>query len=310
MPKISITEKEKFRQAISDLQAVNLKPDAALIHKIYNYIYDKDNEELFSKVNLNYPQINYSITQDEVLTNDFTKNSHSIRAAQLLKTLEENKGHLKNISVVYENPEDKYPIQKYEDLTIVLKTPLEKLFFALIWKNQQFSRFSSIVEGIKDPLNELKEKNKDKKQNEENTGSIEADNAVVFRQFGRYLANTKQPIIDQHVLRFYFLLVELNKDKSQLDIAINDFTDYIKELKGPNTYRRDQKESNESGEKKQTFKKGDCKALIDYGGQGNAVLVAHKNSYVECIERLKLEDGDRYKLDCIYFTLGKTYKNL
>ena len=63
-----------------------------------------------------------------------------------------------------------------------LKTPLEKLFYSIVWKQGDLTKIKHILKGIK---NESPE------------------NAFVFHQFGKFLNDKKQPIIDQHVLRAF-----------------------------------------------------------------------------------------------------------
>jgi len=66
-------------------------------------------------------------------------------------------------------------------------TPLEKLFYATLWKNGDLSKISHIINGIKDESN------------------ISA--TVTFYHFGKFLAEPEEnPIIDQHVIRAYKLL--------------------------------------------------------------------------------------------------------
>jgi hypothetical protein len=66
---------------------------------------------------------------------------------------------------------------------------LSKLLYAVIWKNGDLRKIKHIVQGII------------------NTDEvIEAEgNAIVFRQFGNFLNQTGEPIIDQHVIRAFAL---------------------------------------------------------------------------------------------------------
>lgn len=76
--------------------------------------------------------------------------------------------------------------------------PLTKLMFAVLWKNGQVNRVTHLIQGIVgNPI-------------------AEGRGAIVFRQFGKNLANSEEPIIDQHVLRAY----ELSGDKMSSEASI------------------------------------------------------------------------------------------
>ena len=76
-------------------------------------------------------------------------------------------------------------------------TPLEKLFYATLWKNGDLSKISHIINGIKDESN------------------ISA--TVTFYHFGKFLAEPEEnPIIDQHVIRAYKLVTT----KDQIDDVV------------------------------------------------------------------------------------------
>jgi len=71
-----------------------------------------------------------------------------------------------------------------------IKTPLEKLFYAVAWKQGDINKYKHIIKGIKE--SKLEESNQTQ--------------ALTFFQFGKYLGDRKnQPIIDQHVIRGYIL---------------------------------------------------------------------------------------------------------
>lgn len=68
-------------------------------------------------------------------------------------------------------------------------TPLEKLFYAALWKNGDLSKLSHLIDGVKNAPNNSK--------------------AVTFYHFGKFLVEPKEnPIIDQHVIRAYKLVRE------------------------------------------------------------------------------------------------------
>ena len=65
--------------------------------------------------------------------------------------------------------------------------PLAKLLIALIWKNGDLSKVQHIIDGIMDESKSTSTQN------------------LIFRQFGKSLANPGEPIVDQHVLRAFQL---------------------------------------------------------------------------------------------------------
>ncbi|MDR2284872.1 MAG: hypothetical protein LBE37_16780 [Sphingobacterium sp.] len=77
-------------------------------------------------------------------------------------------------------------------------TPLERLFYAVLWKNGDLKKVKHIIKGIKD--------NEDRIVKE----------GIVFHQFGRFLTGkTGEPIIDQHVIRAF--AVYENTDDKDID---------------------------------------------------------------------------------------------
>lgn len=70
-----------------------------------------------------------------------------------------------------------------------LKSPIEKLLYAMVWKNGDLLKLKHIVHGVYDELPTYKE----------------SDGIVLF-YFGKYLSEPKfNSIIDQHVIRTYKL---------------------------------------------------------------------------------------------------------
>ena len=89
-----------------------------------------------------------------------------------------------------------------QDFQDNLKTPLEKLFYAMAWKNGDLLKLKHILKGIQD--SDFDEKRK---------------SAFVFYQFGRHLSEGKsEPIIDQHILRAFIIFKLLSDDASDEDI--------------------------------------------------------------------------------------------
>jgi hypothetical protein len=82
-----------------------------------------------------------------------------------------------------------------------LKSPIEKLLYAMVWKNGDLLKLKHIVMGVFDEMPAYKE-----------------NEGVVLYYFGRYLTNPNaNSIIDQHVIRTYKLYV--SKDEKEFDEA-------------------------------------------------------------------------------------------
>lgn len=101
-----------------------------------------------------------------------------------------------------------------ENFQVNLKTPLEKLFYAILWKQGDLTKIKHILKGIKDD---------------------EPHNAFVFHQFGRFLSIENEPIIDQHTLRSFAYFKNENQfysiseiNKSHLDL-IESYKCFIQE---------------------------------------------------------------------------------
>jgi hypothetical protein len=94
--------------------------------------------------------------------------------------------------------------------------------YSILWKNGDLGKERHIIAGIEnyDPTS----------------------NGTVFHQFGRYLSNKKEPIIDQHTIRAYKIYIGAdveecckikaigNKDTN----IVNQYKDWVKNLKKPN----------------------------------------------------------------------------
>lgn len=104
-------------------------------------------------------------------------------------------------------------------------SPLEKLLYSIVWKNGDLSKVTHIVEGVRGVHAETVRKN---------------GPGQVFHQFGRHLADKREPIIDQHVLRgFLFWRADRNNEKKMNAIrriallnnqasGINDYKGWLK----------------------------------------------------------------------------------
>jgi hypothetical protein len=79
-----------------------------------------------------------------------------------------------------------------------MTTPLEKLMYAVLWKQGDLPKLKHIIDGI---------------NFSETDNSNEPEIGLVFHQFGRFLADKKEPIIDQHVLRAFGIFNTEDKAK-------------------------------------------------------------------------------------------------
>jgi len=94
------------------------------------------------------------------------------------------------------SPEEISQLEKIENLIeenlitkhneLLDKNPLAKILYAVLWKRNDLKKIKHVIKGIKSG---------------ENAG--DDDEALTFTQFGRYLADNKEPIIDQHVMRAF-----------------------------------------------------------------------------------------------------------
>jgi hypothetical protein len=119
----------------------------------------------------NYPQLKFTITPDDINT---LKRS---------KFLEED-GSL-SLNCANEN---------------ILKTPLEKLLFSVLWKNGDLGKEKHITDGIIG--------------NRDNEEVID-EKGLVFYYFGKHLNQKINPIIDQHVIRAFMLYKNKNEENCE-----------------------------------------------------------------------------------------------
>jgi len=141
---------------------------------------------LFIKFNINrrnrdkYPDLEINISLEEI------------------KKLEEN-------SIITNENNLNVLLAKKTDLTT-----LEKLLYAVVWKNGDLIKIKHIISGIYG-----------------NAGTT----GKVFNQFGRFLSNKDELIIDQHVLRafIYFKDKEIikNINNKHFDLFTNDYKNWI-----------------------------------------------------------------------------------
>jgi len=115
---------------------------------------------------------------------------------------------LKEKSIITNENDLNTSLAKNTDLT-----PLEKLLYAVIWKNGDLIKIKHIISGI---------------YGKSTTGKV-------FNQFGRHLRNKDEPIIDQHVLRayIYYISDEIIKDinNKHFDQYANSYKEWINQNK-------------------------------------------------------------------------------
>lgn len=122
---------------------------------------------------------------------------------------------------------DKYRIddKKYPDIKFIIKkgeiavikkylknnsigqdaTPLEKFFYAALWKNGDLQKVKHICDGLLFKNNSILAEKK--------------DTALVFYQFGKFIQKpSEEPIIDQHILRA-FALYNLPQAKYKIKVG-------------------------------------------------------------------------------------------
>ncbi|RDC63817.1 hypothetical protein [Adhaeribacter pallidiroseus] len=136
------------------------------------------------------------------------------------------------------------------DLQVDLQfTELKRLLLAVLWKNGHITRIQSVLDGI--------------------GGTIKSktDYGVIFRQFGKSLAEPNEPIVDQHVLRAY--------------CEYGNLKDVIGRNKVP---------------RKSVFKSSD-QSLID----------SYRKWLANILANVKPEERNsfKYKIDKIMFAIGK-----
>jgi hypothetical protein len=88
----------------------------------------------------------------------------------------------------------------HADLSATNMSPLEKLLYAMAWKNGDLSKIAHIVDGVHSAGSSIPR---------------ESGPGQVFHQFGRHLADRNEPIIDQHVLRGFKLWKTPGADEKQ-----------------------------------------------------------------------------------------------
>lgn len=119
----------------------------------------------------NYPQLKLSITLDDINT---------LKRAKFL----EEDGSL-SLNCANEN---------------ILKTPLEKFLFSVLWKNGDLGKEKHITDGIIGNRDNVR---------------VTDEKGLVFYYFGKHLNQKINPIIDQHVIRAFMLYKNGNKENCE-----------------------------------------------------------------------------------------------
>lgn len=105
-------------------------------------------------------------------------------------------------------------LRLHADLSARLETPLEKLLYALAWKNGDLQKVAHIIKGAADAR----------------PTALTNGPGQVFRQFGRHLADRSESIVDQHVLRAFELYEQMNTPNSAKVKAIRKKINWDKDV--------------------------------------------------------------------------------
>jgi len=111
----------------------------------------------------------------------------------------------------------------------VLKTPLEKLLYAVLWKNGDLGKEKHIADGVLGI-----------RDNQE----IKNEKGLVFYHFGKHLQNKTNPIIDQHVIRAFKLyeasdsrLEDIDKILKKETLNAKDKSTFLRYVEWQNKHR-------------------------------------------------------------------------
>ncbi len=83
-----------------------------------------------------------------------------------------------------------------------MKTPVEKLLYAFLWKQGDLSKVRHIIEGISG-----------------STSLNDKRSGIVFHQFGKHLSDNEEPIIDINVLRAFAVYTETQRGLTKSGIS-------------------------------------------------------------------------------------------
>lgn len=89
-----------------------------------------------------------------------------------------------------------------------LKSPLEKLLYALAWKKSDVHKLQKIISGVDHAYRGV---------------TAFPKTGVVFYQFGRHLASPREePIVDQHTIRAFTILTHMGTSESWVSDRMKD----------------------------------------------------------------------------------------
>jgi hypothetical protein len=152
-----------------------------------------------------------------------------------------------------------------------LTSPVEKIMYSLIWKNGDLLKIKHIVAGILDEVVQ----DESQSDNDDHENTPDENSPLVFNQFGKYLNNKDEPIIDQHVIRAFAVY----KAKYNINPELNE----VKDKRQISTLKY----------------KIHSQLLHDY----KEWLISNEISF-----ELKKIDGYKYYIDKILFAAGKSIK--
>jgi hypothetical protein len=249
--------------------------------ELKGFYQELNNDDLFKKNVIPLKDIDFSITKEDLeIIETFIQNNFSSNDGTYTKLNENEKEW----------------------------TPLEKLFFSVLWKNNQVTRFKHLIEGIKDELECSENKNYTPKEeigdNIPSTDNDDFESNFVFKQFGKFLVKPASlPIVDQHVLRAFLYHKIENIENRNLDYkkgeSLKKYLErysYKKEQNNP-LIRKIQLEALNA--KKTYLKKIEKEAYYEL-----------YKEYIKWHNGLELNDKEINRLiDKTLFVLGKTLKN-
>lgn len=155
----------------------------ALVKEVFNYIKQSQSDIELKEI-FNKPDIKEHLEKYKMDTDTYPKIEFSITPDEI-RTLQKN-----NI---------------IQELALQIKDydPLTKLLYAVLWKNGDLKKIKHIISGIRNSVNQIDEQT----------------DGLVFYQFGKYLAEpSKEPIIDQHVIRAFAVYLAEDNEPAVLEI--------------------------------------------------------------------------------------------
>jgi|694.fasta_scaffold35052_7 hypothetical protein len=197
-----------------------------------------------------YPQLKFSITADDI---------KSLKGAKFL----EEDGSL-SLNCANEN---------------ILKTPLEKLLFSVLWKNGDLGKEKHITDGIIGNRDNVR---------------VTDEKGLVFYYFGKHLNQKINPIIDQHVIRAFMLykVIMLYKNGNE---------ENCEEILSKKTVSAKDKEICEEILSKKTVSAKDKEICLEY--------IEWQKDRLDKLDKKADQEMFSYHLDRLLFGLGKSIKS-